>query len=185
MDIKKEFIEFSKNFVSDQSMSNQSELSLLIEGILQKARESWGGEIGEERATVVKELLSNVLPNWSEKLGISELDLLKTIEKNRFINVVNHYQACNFPLIENIDLFETADDFKRMHKGLGFRCPSCKGISSNPQECNADTEKCNWKSYGLFGCLGEEYKFIVKDQFFVLEDGKIYTIFKPVAQEQK
>lgn len=164
-------------------MEKQAELSALIEGLLQKARESWNGDVGEERATVVKELLSNVLPNWSKKLGISELEILKSIEKNRRVNVVSHYQACNFPLLENIDLFDTAEDFKGMHKGMGFRCPSCKGVSSNPQVCNADAEKCNWKSYGLLGCLGEDYKFIVKDHF--LEDGQIYTIFKPVAQEQK
>lgn len=164
-------------------MNIQTELSTLIEGLLQKARESWNGDVGEKRAEVVKELLSNVLPNWSEKLGISELEILKSIEKNRRINVVNHYQACNFPLLENIDLFDTVEDFKGMHKGMGFRCPSCKGISSNPQACNADTGKCNWKSYGLLGCLGEDYQFIVKDYF--LEDGQIYTTFKPVAQEQK
>ena len=37
--------------------------------------------------------------------------------------------------------------------GTEFICPHCKGISTNPYECNSGVEvngkKCDWKSYGF------------------------------------
>lgn len=164
-------------------MSESIELQSIIDDLAQKAYDTWGGATGEERAKSVKNVILKFLPNWSEKLGFTQLEILKSIEKNRRVNSVNHYQEHQFPMLDEVAVFETIDDFKKMHKHQGFRCPSCSQVSTNPQECNHNPEECNWKSYGLFKCLGKEYHFIVKDLF--LEEGTLYEIFKPVALEQR
>ncbi len=162
-------------------MSETLELQNIIDDLAQKAFDTWGGSTGKEREIQVRSVILNFLPNWSEKLGFSQLEILKSIEKNRRVNSVNHYQESRFPKLDDIDVFETMDDFKAMHKNLGFRCPSCENISTDPQECNQKPDACNWKSYGLFRCMGKGYRFVIKDLF--LEDGQIYEIFNPVAQE--
>lgn len=162
-------------------MNESKELQSIIDDLAQKAYDTWGGKIGEERAASVKKVIETFLPNWSEKLGLSQLEILKSIEKNRRVNSVNHYQEIKFPKLDEVTIFETVFDFKAMHKNLGFRCPSCDQVSTDPRECNHNPVECNWKSYGLFGCLNKGYRFVVKELF--LEDGTLYEIFAPVALE--
>lgn len=162
-------------------MSNR-ELQSIIDDLAQKAFDTWGGAIGEARADSVKNVILRFLPNWSEKLGFTQLEILKSIEKNRQVNSVNHYQEHRFPMLDDeVAVFEAIDDFKKMHKHQGFRCPSCSQVSTNPQECDHNPSECNWKSYGFFKCMGKGYRFLVKEAF--LEDGKVYEIFPPVALE--
>lgn len=157
------------------------ELQSIIDDLAQKAFDTWGGNIGKEREQSVRKLIETFLPNWSEKLGFSQLEILKSIEKNRQVNSVNHYQESNFPLLNEVAVYETLNDFKKMHKHQGFRCPSCGNVSTNPQECDHNPAECNWKSYGFFGCLGKDYKFLIKESF--LDDGVVYKVFQPVSLE--
>lgn len=163
-------------------MSESIELQSIIDAIAQQAFNSWKGEIGKEREESVRNVIANFLPNWSEKLGFTQLEILKSIEKNRRVNSINHYQEHQFPKLDDVTVYESIEDFKAMHKGQGFRCPSCSQVSNNPQECDHDLAKCTWKSYGFFKCMGKGYRFVVKETF--LEDGRIYEIFMPVALEQ-
>ena len=166
----------------NKTMSESIELQSIIDAIAQQAFNSWKGEIGKEREESVRNVIANFLPNWSEKLGFTQLEILKSIEKNRRVNSINHYQEHQFPRLDHVTVYESIEDFKAMHKGQGFRCPSCSQVSNNPQKCDHDLAKCTWKSYGFFKCMGKGYRFVVKETF--LEDGRIYEIFMPVALEQ-
>lgn len=170
----------SKQIAGVDSLNN-AELESIIGKLCQQAYDGWPGKTGQERADNIRNLLAKVLPNWSKHLGLSQLEVLQSIEKSRRVNAVNHYQESKMPLLDDVRVYEGAEGFKDDHKGLGFRCPSCGGVSTNPQECNADPQKCNWKSYGFLGCMGEGYRFAVKDMF--LDDGVIYECFQLVAHE--
>ena len=88
---------------------------------------------------------------------------------------MNYYQDCNMPKIEgdNVFVFETVDDFLKSIPSKKFICPCCKGITTNPYECNSEIKKdnktCDWKVYGLFD-LGHVTVF-VKD---TVQFGKIF-----------
>lgn len=156
----------------------------IIEKLKQQARDSWSGITGEERAENLEKYLRNKLEEYSEALGISQEEILKSWEKDRSYTAINYYQECNQPSIkgDNTKVFETVED---MLKALGkreFRCPSCGGISSNPYVCDSGLEMtkgkiCDWKVYGLFGDLGKGVFVYCKDKL------KGETIFMPVALE--
>ena len=125
------------------------------------------------------------------------MEILEAFAKKRSYSVINYYQKGNFPSLggQNVKIFETKDDFLKAFPSKKFICPCCDGISTDPNTCNSGdlmtqekrskkgkitqkSEICNWKSYGLFGTLGEGYGFIIKDKF--IEDPIIYDIFQPI-----
>jgi hypothetical protein len=127
--------------------------------------------------------------HYSDKTGLAESDILNAWEKDRSYWYFNYYQDSCQPLLdENVKVFNTITDFQQSAKEPKFRCPACGGISSDPYECNSGTIKkdikdgkereCNWKSYGLFGCLGKGAHVFIKDEI------QGHTIFMPVAWEK-
>lgn len=93
--------------------------------------------------------------HYEEKLGISWKEILKSWEDDRTYWFMNYYQDAEQPLIDsdNVFVFETVEEL-REKCGQQFICPHCKGISTDPYECNSGKKVhkkvCDWKSYGLF-----------------------------------
>ncbi|BAJ01942.1 hypothetical protein SVI_1971 [Shewanella violacea DSS12] len=79
-------------------------------------------------------------------------------------------------------MYESLDEFKLVCSSHRFRCPSCNEISHEPFFCSSEAKpKCNWKAYGLQGCLGKGHRFAIKDTF--LANPKVHEIFMPVELE--
>lgn len=153
----------------------------IIEHLKQLAYESWRGRTGEERATELEQFLNETLDNYSEVLGFDRLEILKSIEARRDYSVMNYYQRANFPLLENVTIFESLEAFKNRCPSHEFICPNCGGISKDPETCDSGKvikgKECDWKAYGLFGTLGKGCQLVIKDTF--LQNGAVYKIFMP------
>jgi hypothetical protein len=162
-------------------------IETIIEDIKQKARETWDGDEGERRAQRVEALIRKILPNYAQAIGKSELEILEAIENFRIYSVVNYYQDANFPLLDDIKVYQTEDELREIVGKAGFRCPACEGVSSNPYECDAGVVRdgviCNWKAYGLFKTFGKGLRFTIVEKF--MEIPKVDEIFMPVAMEQE
>ena len=159
----------------------------IIEDIKQQASATWTGDEGERRAESVEAVIRKILPNYAQAIGKSELEILEAIENFRTYSVVNYYQDANFPLLDDIKVYQTEDELREIVGKAGFRCPACEGVSSNPYECDAGVERdgvtCNWKAYGLFGTFGKGLRFTIVEKF--MEIPKVDEIFMPVAMEQE
>jgi hypothetical protein len=149
---------------------------LSYEEIIEQARSTWTGKTGDERAELVKKTLDTMLENYHQVTGISKNEILIAFEKARNVNTVNFYQASRFPMLENIYIFDTIDDYKKAFPSGKYICPSCCKESTDPYECSQ--EKCDWKVSGLLGDLGKGIKVIIKDKF--LEQPVPINIFKPI-----
>jgi len=126
--------------------------------------------------------------HYSEKTGIAWEEILKGWEEQRGYWYQNFYQESNQPEIksENVIIVESKEDFWNKFPSKKFICPYCKGVSTDPYECNSGEivellngkkkvkEKCNWKVYGLFGSMGDGVHVFVKSDLRLLE------IFKPL-----
>lgn len=112
--------------------------------------------------------------HYQEKTGIPYLEIIEKWEENRGHWYMNYYQDANQPLLtdENVYVFDTVDDFKKVVGQDGFYCPKCEGISKSPYECTC--EKCDWKSYGLFRTMGKGVYIFIKSAMLGNE------IFEPV-----
>lgn len=162
-------------------------MELIMGQILEEARASWKGEIGEERATKLKAFLERLLPEYSEKLGLSQELILQAIEKARTYSAVNYYQEATFPRLADVDIYENQEALLKAIPSRKFRCPSCKGVSTNPYTCDSGEkrsggEECDWKAWGFLGCLGLGYTFTIKDGF--LKNPRIETVFMPLEMEK-
>lgn len=115
---------------------------------------------------------------YSEKLNIDYLLIINLWEKYRDYWYMNYYQDANQPEItsDKCRVFDTVDDFVKSVGDAGFRCPVCKDISQSPYKCTAGN-KCNWKSYGIFGCLDKGVFVFCKDKL------KGESIFMPIVWE--
>ena len=153
-----------------------AEVILTYDEIIEKARSTWIGKTGDERAESVKKILDTRLENYCNVTGIPENKILVAFEKIRGVNTVNFYQESRLPLLENVHIFETLDDFKKEFPSGKYICPKCEKESNDPYECTQ--EKCDWKVYGLFGDLGKGIKVIIKDRF--LENPIPINIFRPI-----
>lgn len=160
-----------------------------IEVIKDEARRSWPGAGGEKRAEAVEAFIRGFLPEYSIALNLSPDELLEAIETKRRYSATNFYQTHNFPPLKDVTIYATEDE-AREDIGRRFRCPHCGGISTSPYECNSGVEivrvfgkkPCDWKSYGLFGCLGKGFQFTVRTWF--PEFPKIERIFMPLNKEK-
>lgn len=113
--------------------------------------------------------------HYAEKTGIPYLDILRSWEERRDYWYLNYYQDCNQPEIkgDNVRIYDTAEEYKISLQGKGFRCPSCGEETPSGIHCR----KCDWKSYGLLGCLGKGVTVFVK------ENMALATIFMPIGWE--
>ncbi len=123
---------------------------------------------------------------YGDKLCLNWEDILDSWEQDRNCWYMNYYQASNQPKIDTdkVIVFETIDDLKASIGDKGFRCPMCKGISTNAYECDSGLvmskgKICDWKVYGLFGDIGEGIFVYLKDKL------KGQDIFMPIAWEEK
>lgn len=94
--------------------------------------------------------------HYGEKLNTSWKEVMQSWDEDMDYWYMNYYQECNQPKIEsnNVFVFDSAEEMRKM-VGTEFICPCCKGISTNPYECNSGIKTkgnkiCDWKSYGLF-----------------------------------
>jgi hypothetical protein len=127
--------------------------------------------------------------HYADKTGVDAGELLTKWESKRSYWYMNFYQDANQPkLDDSVRVFQTLDELMRSLEGMGFRCPNCKGESSNPYQCNSglkvklinggkEPETCNWKSYGLFGTLGKGVSV------FVVSELSVEHFFMPLAWE--
>ena len=156
----------------------------------QEARNSWTGEIGEQRAIKLEEYLRAKLEEYSNALGVSQIEIFEAWEKDRTYSAINYYQEANQPSIkiDRVKVFRTVEDMLEAIREKKFRCPSCGGISTNPYSCNSGLEVqkatkkkpakiCDWKVYGLFGDLGKGIFVYCKDKL------KGENIFMPISWE--
>ena len=122
---------------------------------------------------------SGISMHYAKYLNISHQEVLSALEEQRSYWSLNYYQKYKFLRINELDdIFETLQDFFDKYPSKKYKCPSCGGHSSNPQSCNVS--KCDWKSFGLLGCLDQGYSFITKDTF--IKDFKIITTFIPIER---
>lgn len=142
--------------------------------ILEEAHNSWFGQTGKERAENVKNVIDTRLQNYHNVTGYSKEEILIAFEKKRKVNVVNFYQENIFPLLENVYVFETINDFFKTFPSQKYICSNCEKEIHDPYKCPL----CGWKVYGLFRDLGKGIRIIIKDNF--LEEPIPIVIFKPI-----
>ena len=157
------------------------------EEVLQQARDSWSGETGERRARELDAFLKEMLNEYSIALRIPESVLFEGFEKARTYSAINYFQRANFPSLKDVRVFNTKKEVGAFLETKQFRCPHCKGISTDPQVCDSgikvDKKKCDWKSYGLFRSLGAGLRFICLETFLI-NAGPVHEIFMPVVFEK-
>ena len=152
---------------------------MTIAEVVETARASWSGNEGDRRADRVRSVIDEVCAEYGEALGIQPAEVFESIEAQRDYCAVNYYQRAKFPSLSEVTIYGDIDEFKAMVNGQGFRCPSCGDVSTDPYECS--NEDCDWKSYGLFNCLGKGHKVLLKSAF---PDRLVPSeIFMPVALE--
>ena len=128
--------------------------------------------------------------HYAEETGLSAADILDAWEAHRNYWYMNYYQEANQPEIKGdaVRVFATAEEAQQSIGETGFRCPYCKGVSRSPYQCDSGKLvelmdhpgvefPCDWKSYGLFGTLGEGAHVFLKDQM------RVESVFMPVAWE--
>lgn len=132
------------------------------------------------------EWITDRAQHYAEKTGLTADEVLDAWEENRNYWYLNYYQEAHQPKIEGdkVRVFDTVDDFRSSVTDEGFRCPSCNGVSKDPQECTSgivrsDGKTCDWKSYGLFGTMGKGATIFLKS------DVQVIQIFNAVAWEAK
>lgn len=158
-------------------MSKRKDMT--IAEVIESARSSWSGSEGDRRADSVRAVIEDVCNEYSEAFGLTHDEVFEAIEAQRDYSAVNYYQRASFPALDGVTVYGDLDEFKATVNGQGFRCPSCCEVSSNPYECDAGD--CDWKSYGLFRCMGKGHKVLVRSMF--PERLKPDEIFMPVALE--
>lgn len=157
----------------------------IIAKLADEARSEWKGQIGESRAVELTAFLAKMLANYSQVLGLSEDEIMAAIEARRDYSAVNFYQEAKFPKLDDVTLFESAEEVRDRYSSGKYRCPSCSGVSTDPYVCNAapaaGKEQCDWKSYGLFGTLGKGLRVVVRSTF--LEHPVVHELFMPLEAE--
>ena len=117
--------------------------------------------------------INGISLHYAYRLGYTQQEVLNALEKERTYNINNYY--INLRRIDDdVIVIEDKDEFNKMFPSGKFNCPSCKKIIDHPTKC----PKCDWKSYGLFGTLGNGYRFLIRKDF--LEVTTIHNIFKPI-----
>lgn len=122
--------------------------------------------------------IKNMVKEYSEKLGFSELELIKAFEKRRNYWSANYYQECNFPSLKDVTVFDTKEHFFKCFPSKKYRCTSCNEITADPNMC----DECGWKTYGLFRCTNS-FRFILKEDF--LDNPIVYDIYPPIELDNK
>lgn len=121
--------------------------------------------------------------HYSEVFETDYKRILTHWETKRSYWYMNYYSdnCSSFPKIDtsnkNLLILQNREEFQKYCEGKGFLCPKCEKVSIDPQECSQPD--CDWKSYGLLGCLGKGIKLLLKEDF------SIRSIFKPIVMIEK
>lgn len=123
--------------------------------------------------------------HYAEKLNLPIDDILIAWADSCNYSFMNYFQDANQPEIkgDKVKVFDTVEQMIKSISEKKFRCPACKGVSTNPYECNSGDEMskgktCDWKVYGLFGGLGKGAYIYIKDKL------KGENIFMPLSWEE-
>ena len=138
------------------------------------------------RRDAVRDLIADVCDEYSKAFGMTPAEIFESIEAQRDYWAVNYYQRANFPSLDGVTIYEDEDHLRRVIDGRGFRCPRCKGVTQDPYVCKSGEDMepgkpCDWKSFGLFGCLDGGHTVLMRSKF--PEFVQPQTIFMPVALE--
>lgn len=141
-------------------------------------------QAGDYRTAPKLQWIQDRANHYEECTGVSAIEVFEAWEERRTYWFQNFYQDANQPLIdERVRVFDNREAFLASLAGLGFRCPACGAVSTDPNACDAGTtingKVCDWKAYGLFGTMGKGAHVVLRRS----PDGYIVQaeIFKPVA----
>lgn len=122
--------------------------------------------------------------HYAQVTGLEASVILDACEKRRNYWYMNFYQESRLPRLDGkrVKIFATQAELQAAVGTQGFRCPRCGGVSTSHEECNSGlkigkNEVCDWKTYGLFGTLGQGVFVFVKEPVIW---GDIFT---PIAWE--
>lgn len=159
--------------------------------LLEQIRAACSGR-GDSTAEKVVEFIRQFTAEYAEALGVSQFDVLVATEKARDYSAANYYQELRFPKLGEVSVYATRDEFLAAIPSRQFRCPSCKGVSTDPERCNSGAiaggvigspgKVCNWASFGLFRTMGEGLRVVIKDTF--LSAPVVHEIFMPLELEK-
>lgn len=160
----------------------------MLAEILKKIREGFPGPVGDSRAVTIEAFIQKRAPEYAALMGIDKAEVLAMWERTRQVNCTNHYQEANIPDLDGVYVYETRDAFRAATPSGKFRCPLCKGESTDPQECNSgirdeNQKKCDWKSYGFFGTAGQGIRVFFKE--WGEKRPTPLEIFKPIDFENQ
>jgi hypothetical protein len=182
--MENKMIENSSEIMSKLPSGNDILLkSEIMDKIIVEIYNGWPGETGLSRVINAVNFIFDMIPQYAQVMGKSELETLELIAKARNVNYVNYFQNANFPDLMGVYVFDSNESFLSEFPSKKFLCPCCGGISTDPQKCDSGKkmskkEICNWKSYGLFGTLGKGIHVVFKDKFEITP--KPVEIFKPI-----
>lgn len=162
----------------------------ILEQIGNEIGKNWGGERGEKDRIEKNTFIEQKLSQYSERLGMDRLSILRAFERARNVNCMNWYQECHLPNLEKVEVIvKDGKEFLARFPSKKFICPFCQGETSDPQECNSGLmvknikggkkTVCNWKSYGLFGTMGKGVQVLIIDDFLA-GVGQVHDIFRPI-----
>ncbi len=130
--------------------------------------------------------------HYAEKTGLTPEAILDAWEEKRSYWYMNYYQDCNQPKLDaaHVRVFQTVEEIFAAIGEPRFRCPYCKGVSTDPSSCNSGEQvelmnngrglaTCNWTVGGLFRDLGKGV------HLFCVEKMASQLIFMPIAWEQE
>ena len=167
-------------------MNKEQSVLEKLEKELETQYESWEFDRMQPTKTFILERSKQ----WSEILGIPYYEIIdKWLDMCNY-SMINYFQNANQPkLSKDTHIFETMEDFKNSVGDKGFRCPYCKGVSSDLWNCNSGVklklinrkgkEKCNWTAGGFLGTMGKGVFVFIKETF------AYGTIFMPIAWEKE
>ncbi len=169
-------------------MSELSANNPILEKLKQTAADGMPGKTGADRSVALEACVRRFTSEYAAVFGLTADQILQAVEATRDYSAVNFYQDAKFPELKDVRIFETQAEFLASIPSKQFRCPRCKGVSKSPYVCNSGKEMakgqvCDWKSYGLFGCMGKGFQFTIKESF--LKKPFIENCFMPLEYEQE
>jgi len=128
------------------------------------AETGWGfhGETTAMRFKKEIEWFRGMVKEYADFFGKTQDEMVAELEEKRSYSWPNYYQPVNFPSLEGIKsnpyfvgLFATEADFANHARAnwIGFKCPKCGNIGSDPERCEHRKENdgiCDWCAGGLF-----------------------------------
>ena len=115
---------------------------------------------------------------YAEVFDCEYTEVIEVWEEHRNYWYMNFYQNANQPIPtqKNVFVYDNPDEALKVFGESGYRCPSCKSISTHLQDCTQDD--CDWKAYGFLKTLGTGAHIALKDSMGIIE------IFMPIALEK-